>query len=99
VQDIISEFMQDVTSIEHQLAQIEAAAQGKEGMLLRYVTFYDAVYNQNEIELKQVVKVIAVLELILDHAIEYSKNIPDGDRREEQVAAVAQLIEQLKIKI
>lgn len=104
VGDFLDEFRQDITTVEQQLDHVIEVAEGKEALLLRYTTYKDEIYRLNEQEIKEVIRTIAVLEMVLDLAVKHAESIEvgdtaAGDRGEERKAEVAQLIERLKIKI
>lgn len=97
-------FLEDITSIDHQLDKVKRELLDRRDILVRNVAFYDELYDENEREILQLIYVIGVMELIRDLAANEAAGITVGnealgDRRQEQKANIAQFAESMEIKI
>jgi uncharacterized protein YaaN involved in tellurite resistance len=103
-QTLIALLMEDVTSVEHQMDRVADQLQDRQQELVRNVTYYDSLYEQNEAEIDKLIYAIAVMELIRDQAGKQATAMPTGDaslgdRRGEQQASLLQFANNMDVKI
>lgn len=101
---LIDLLMEDVQSIETQIDNVGATLRGKQLTLLRNVTYYDALYEENELEIGKLIYAIGVMELIRDLAAKSADAVEVGDsslgdRGGEQKAKLAEFANSMEIKI
>lgn len=100
----IEMLLEDAQSIEKRLDHVEDELGGKQLQLLRNVSYYDQLYEENEAEILKLIYVIGVMELIRDLAAKRAESIVEGDaslgdRQGEQKAKVIELSTNMEIKI
>lgn len=101
---MIEMLMEDVTSIEKQIDKVGAELRGKQMVLMENVTYYDALYKENEEAIKKLIHVIGIMELIRDLAADQAEaivvgNADLGDRGQEQKARLAEFASNMDVKI
>jgi len=102
---LIASLMEDAMSIEQQLDRVKATLVGKEQQILRNVGMYDQLYRANEQEIMNVIRSIAVMELVRDLAQEEAASIiadpnnqADRDKLERK-RLLADFIQNMEIKM
>ena len=100
----LEELMDDVRSMDKTFDWAEEKLNGKQQLILRNVSYYDALRGLNEQEIGNLIYVIAVMEITRDLAAEKAEAIPVGnadlgDRGAEQKAEIADLVTLLDNKI
>ncbi len=102
---LIAALMEDAMSIEQQLDKVKATLVGKEQQILRNVGMYDQLYRANEQEIMNVIRAIAIMELVRDLAQEEAASIvadPNNQaerNKTERKRLLADFIQNLEIKI
>jgi uncharacterized protein YaaN involved in tellurite resistance len=101
---LVELLMEDVQSIEGQIDKVGRDLTGRQLTLLRNVSYYDVLYEENEAEILKLIYVIGVMELVRDMAAQRAASIEVGDanlgdRRGEQRAKLAELSSNMEIKI
>lgn len=101
---LLEMLMEDVRSIEGQLDKIAGTLGDRQYQLLRNVGYYDELYEQNELEILELIYHIAVMERVRDLAAERAAAIEVGDaslgdRQGEQKAILAEFVSNMEIKI
>jgi len=96
--------MEDVTSIEKQIDHVGGTLRNRQYQLMKNVTYYDKLYDENEEEITKLIYVIAVMELIRDLAAKNAAAIvvgdaSMGDRQGETQATLAEFAANMEIKI
>lgn len=96
--------MEDVQSIEKQLDKVKAELTGRQYELMRNVSYYDQLYDENEKEIIKLIYKIGVMELIIELAANDARAIAIGDanlgdRGAEQQAVYADLVQALENKV
>ena len=95
----------DFTDLEKQINQLEKDLSGRAIQLTRNAEFCVQLYQQNDIEIANLVYTIGVMELILEEAKAEARNIPAGsagdisDPNSEKRGKYADLIRQMEVKI
>jgi uncharacterized protein YaaN involved in tellurite resistance len=103
--DVWSEFHASTDDIIKQIDGLEADLSGRAIQLARNAEFCVQLYNQNEIEIGELIYVIGVMELVLELAQTQAQRIPDyepGDvtqKNSELKGKYADLIRALDVKI
>lgn len=95
--------MDDVRSIEGQLEKVDDQLEGKEEQLMRNISYYDQLYEENENSIGQLIYVVAVMELVADLAAKEIETIPvgdaaAGDRGSENRARLAEFANNMQVK-
>lgn len=102
---LVESLMQDALRVEQQLDRVKAALVGKEQQILRNVGLYDQLYRTNEQEIMNVIRAIAVMELVRDLAQEEAASIQvdhhnKAERdKSERKRLLADFIQNMDIKI
>jgi uncharacterized protein YaaN involved in tellurite resistance len=102
---LVAALMEDAMRVEQQLDKVKATLVGKEQQLLRNVGLYDQLYRTNEQEIMNVIRAIAVMELVRDLAQEEAGSIVvepnnQADReKSERKRLLADFIQNMEIKI
>jgi uncharacterized protein YaaN involved in tellurite resistance len=104
VRDFAAMMKADIQSIETQLAKLEKDLAGRQHDMTRNVVYYNALYAENEKSITELIRVIAVMELIVEEARRDAANIVVGDaslgdRGEEQKQQLADFISSMEVKI
>lgn len=100
---LVEFLMEDIQSLEKQLDKVTTTLEGRQYTLSRNVVYYDELYDQNEIEIGNLIYVIGVMELIRDQAAENAAHIVVGDaqlgdRGGEQKASLAEFVNNMDIR-
>ena len=101
---LVELLMEDVTSLERQIDRVGRDLKGRQYTLLRNVSYYDILYEENEVEIQKLIYVIGVMELIRDLAAQQAQKIITGDatlgdRRGEQRSTLTDLATNMEVKI
>lgn len=101
---LIDMLMEDVTSLETQLNKVGKDLGNRQYQLMRNVTYYDELYEQNEQEILKVIYAIAVMELILECNQRAMQAIVvgdanAGDRQGEYKRRLAEFQTNMQVKI
>jgi len=104
VKTLVELLMEDVQSLETQLNKVVKTLENRQFKMRRNVVFYDALYEENEIEIGKLIYVIGVMELICDIAANEASKIKVGeanlgDRGAERKAEIAGLAEILANRV
>lgn len=103
--DVWSEFKASTEDIIRQIDSLEADLSGRAIQLARNAEFCVQLYNQNEVEIQNLVYVIGVMELVLELAQQQAQKVPDDDpndvskKNSELKGKYADLIRALDVKI
>lgn len=102
--------MEDVSSIEKNLDRVAKTLEGKQDQMIRNVSYYDELYEENEKEIGKLIYTIAVMEIIVQLAAEEAAAIKKdmeatpgdaalGDRRGELQVKTAEFANLMEVKV
>jgi uncharacterized protein YaaN involved in tellurite resistance len=101
---MVEMLMEDVRSIEGQIDKVGRTLRDRQHQLTRNVSYYDALYDENEAEVLKLIYVIAVMELIRDYAARDAAAVQVGDanlgdREGERKAMLAEFSKNMELKL
>jgi uncharacterized protein YaaN involved in tellurite resistance len=101
---LVQLLMEDVTTLDRQIAKVSDDLKNKQYSVMRNVGFYDELYVENEAEIGKLIYKIGVMEIIRDLAAQRAAEIVVGDsslgdRGGEQQASIAEFAHNMEIKI
>jgi uncharacterized protein YaaN involved in tellurite resistance len=101
---LVELLMEDVTSLERQLNRVGKDLKGRQYKLIRNVSYYDALYEENEAEIGKLIYKIGVMELIRDLAAQAAAAIVVGDaslgdRAGERRGSLTEFVSNMELKI
>ncbi len=102
---LIEQLMAEAEAIQAQIDHIKGELGEKQLKMVANILLYDELYLQNEEEILKVIKVIAVLELVRDFALEKMQSIdadensPADRQKVEQRRAIADFVALVNMQI
>jgi uncharacterized protein YaaN involved in tellurite resistance len=103
--DLLEMLFEEARTVEQQLDRIAGQLGDKQLQLRRNVVLCDELYRANEAAIGQLIGAIAVMELVVDRAVEQARSItvvpgaPDERARAEELSRITDFVQALEVRI